>query len=83
MDKVYRFEVAFDDEAGVWYIVESNLSGIHTEAATLDELVSNLKILVPDLLDAIAECEGEEDGSIAVPLEVIFHTRTSGMSASA
>lgn len=82
MNTTYRFEVAFDPEGGVWYVTDSNLPGLVTEAPTLDDLVAKLKIMVPDLLEAIAECAGEPDGSVSVPLEVILHTRTLGNAAA-
>lgn len=83
MLKTYRFEVAFDAEARVWYVAESNLCGLRTEASTLDELVARLKVIVPDLLEAIAEAGGTADGSHSVPLEVILHTQTLAGSAAA
>ncbi len=83
MNTSYRFEVDYDTDAGVWYVADSTLPGLVTEAATLDDLVAKLKVVVPDLLEAIAECAGEPDGSASVPLEVIFHTRTLGGSAAA
>jgi hypothetical protein len=82
MKQSYRIEVDFDQDAGVWYVLDSNLPGLMTEAATLDEMVARLKMIVPDLLDVIAECGGEPDGDTPVPMEVIFHTR-SGSSAAA
>lgn len=83
MPTTYRFEVAFDVDAQVWFVAESNLRGLHTEAPTLDELVARLKVIVPDLLEAIAETEGTADGSHSVPLEVILHTQTLAGSAAA
>lgn len=83
MSTAYRFEVDFDHEAGVWYVAESNLPGIHTEAETLDDLVAKLKSMVPDLLEAVADCGGAPDGSHAVPLEVILYTTTAESSAAA
>jgi predicted RNase H-like HicB family nuclease len=41
---------AWDPEAGVWYVEDSNVPGLSTGADTLDELVEKLKVVVPELL---------------------------------
>ena len=83
MKQSYRIEVDFDQEAGVWYVLDSNLPGLMTEAPTLDDLVARLRMIVPDLLDAIAECDGQPDGKLSVPMEVIFHTKAGSNAVAA
>ena len=51
-----KFEVRRDDEAGVWYAVAADDSGIVTEAETLEALRERLKLLVPDFLDLDCDC---------------------------
>jgi hypothetical protein len=51
-----KFEVRRDDEAGVWYAVATDDSGIVTEAETIEALRERLKLLVPDFLDLDCEC---------------------------
>lgn len=79
----YRFVIDYDAEAGVWYVCESNLPGLRTEAASLDRLVENLKVLVPDLLDAIDECNGNSDGAGEIPFEVILHANSQARATAA
>jgi len=51
-----KFEVRRDDEAGVWYAVATDDSGIVTEAETIEALRERLKLLVPDFLELDCEC---------------------------
>jgi hypothetical protein len=39
-----------DEEAGVWFVESSDLPGLNVEAATLDELVTIVADLAPDLI---------------------------------
>ena len=43
--------VDWDDIAKVWHVTESNVPGLVTEAATLDDMVKKLEILVPEMLE--------------------------------
>jgi predicted RNase H-like HicB family nuclease len=56
----------WDTEASVWTAESSDLPGLVTEAATLDELDAKLPNLIRDLLEDDAAAEGYE-----VPVEVI------------
>ena len=47
----YDVIVDWDDEAKVWYVTESNVPGLTTEAATLDAMVKKLEALVPEMLE--------------------------------
>jgi len=42
---------AFDPEAGVWYIADSTLPGLHIEADTAQELYDKLPGAIADLLE--------------------------------
>jgi Domain of unknown function (DUF1902) len=62
---------AYDDEAKVWYVEESNLPGLRTEAPSIEALREKLPALVEDLVEANnLDFRGE------IPIEVIAHTRT-------
>ena len=50
MTHVYRATLSRDDEAGVWYVSDTNGPGLATEAATLPQLLAKLRHLVPELL---------------------------------
>ena len=78
----YRFVVDFDSDAGVWYVRDSNLPGLRTEARSLDDLVRNLRVMVPDLLDAIDQCDSGPGRHGEVPLEVILHTNSRARAAA-
>jgi predicted RNase H-like HicB family nuclease len=47
-----KLTVDYDDEAKVWYVKTSDLSGVHAEAETLDDLCGKLPAIVSDLIEA-------------------------------
>jgi predicted RNase H-like HicB family nuclease len=42
--------VAWDDEAKVWYVEDSDIQGLVTEAHTLEALRERIKVIAADLL---------------------------------
>ena len=44
--------VSHDKQTGVWYVLSSNIVGLHAEAETLDELVTVISDVAPDLIAA-------------------------------
>jgi predicted RNase H-like HicB family nuclease len=42
--------IAWDDEARVWYVEESDIPGLATEADTLEELRKKVPLIIQDLL---------------------------------
>jgi hypothetical protein len=48
--QIIDVNAAHDEEAGVWFVESSDLSGLNVEAATLDELVAIVADLAPDLI---------------------------------
>ena len=44
--------VNHDKQIGVWYVVSADIPGLHAEAETLDELVSVIVDLAPELIAA-------------------------------
>lgn len=79
----YRFTVDFDAEADVWYVVESTLPGLRTEADSLDALVKKLRAIVPDLLAALEELGGETNVADEIPIEVVLHTNAQARRPAA
>ena len=79
----YQFTVDFDADAGVWYVRDSTLPGLRTEADTLDALVGKLKVMVPDLLAAIDGPGGRVDIAGEIPFEVTLHTNTQARRPAA
>lgn len=52
---------AWDNEAGVWFVQESDIPGLVTEAPTLEALRRKLPIMMQDLLDVTTTTEIELD----------------------
>jgi Domain of unknown function (DUF1902) len=79
-EKIMRLVVvtaAYDDEARVWYVEESNIPGLRTEAPSIEDLRVKLPGLVEDLIEANGlDFHGD------VPIEVIAHTRTMATVAA-
>jgi hypothetical protein len=71
-------KAAFDRDAGVWYVSDSDVPGLATEAASFDDLCARVVSLTPDLL-ALNGWEG--DGEVA--LEIIAHTTSKLRLAAA
>jgi hypothetical protein len=61
---------ALDTEAGVWYVADSDVPGLATEAASFDELCRKILIMVPELLDANG-WDGDPEGGTEIPIEII------------
>ncbi len=62
-------KAAFDREASVWYVSESDIPGLATEAESFDALREKLLIMVPELLEA----NGIATGADEIPVEIIAH----------
>jgi uncharacterized protein DUF1902 len=48
--KTYTVSCNWDHEAHVWYVAETDVPGLATEAATLEEMEQKLLRMVPELL---------------------------------
>lgn len=49
--KVFTVTCQWDPEAAVWYVSESDVPGLVTEADTLDAMEAKLMCLIPELLE--------------------------------
>ena len=58
----------WDYEANVWTAESSDLPGLVTEAASLDELDKKLPGLIQDLMQ---DYDDDDDGEIDIPVEVV------------
>ena len=58
---------AWDDEAKVWYVEDSDIRGLATEAATFDELRRKVPALIQDLL------EDRDDRPDEIEIDFIAH----------
>ena len=46
----HHVRIEWDAEASVWFVVESTVPGLATEAATVEAMLEKLDVLVPELL---------------------------------
>lgn len=69
--KTYTVSCHWDSEASVWYVAESDVPGLVTEAPTLEAMEAKLMRMIPELLELN---EGLE-GPVAVPFELIARKR--------
>jgi Domain of unknown function (DUF1902) len=74
-DRKVKVTVAFDREAHVWFVKDSDLHGLNVEGPTIEALIGKLPDAVTDLL--------EEEGfflqagpNADVPIEVTAHAET-------
>lgn len=49
---VYKVDIAFDHEAQKYYVARSDISGLHAEAKTFQDLAEAIRDVVPDLIKA-------------------------------
>ena len=63
--------VAWDEEASVWYVEDTDIPGLAAEAATLDELRGKVPVIIRDLL----EDEADRPDEIEVDLIAYAHDR--------
>ena len=50
--ETYFASVSWDEEAGVWYVSETDFPGLVAEAGTQQELIRKIHRLVPELYEA-------------------------------
>jgi predicted RNase H-like HicB family nuclease len=74
--KTFKIQASWDAEAEVWYVVESDVPGLHAEGETLEELFEVLKELVPELVGAnVFSKQGRNKANSQVPIELITHRK--------
>ena len=52
MQEAYSVAILWDEEAGVWYVAETNFPGLAAEAETQQALMQKIRLLIPELYDA-------------------------------
>ena len=70
--RLVHVTAAYDPEAAVWYVEDSDLHGVNAWAPTVEELLGKLPAVVLDLLEA----EGYT-GDGDVPIELVARAKTS------
>ena len=71
-------KAAFDREAGVWFVSDSDVPGLATEAPSFDLLCEKVEAMVPELLELNGWQEGRE-----VAIEIIAHATSKFRLAAA
>ena len=66
--KAYTVKCAWDAEARVWYVKETNVPGLATESATVEAMTRKLRSLIPELLALNAGT-----AAVDVPVELLWH----------
>ena len=49
--KQFTVTAKWDEEAKVWYVADSDVPGLATEAPSVDALLEKLKVMVPEMLE--------------------------------
>ena len=52
MQEAYFAAILWDEEAGIWYVSDTDFPGLVAEAETQQELVRKIRLLIPELYDA-------------------------------
>ena len=60
VEKPLVVRAVWDEEARVWVASSNDVPGLATEAVTVDALVEELKVMIPELLDANGCADGDE-----------------------
>jgi len=72
--RVVKIECAWDEQAQVWYVEDSNLPGLALEAPTQDAMNEQLKLVIPDLLQAYASLRSQRASKRkSIPARVQFN----------
>lgn len=72
MKRLIVVKAAYDAEASVWYVEESDVPGLATEAATIELLIKKLPGMIADLLE-MNSSNGDDGEVCEVPIELIAH----------
>lgn len=50
-EHTYTVTCAWDAEAGVWYVAETDVPGLATEAESVEAMNRKLAVMIPELLE--------------------------------
>jgi predicted RNase H-like HicB family nuclease len=53
-------DISYDEKESIWYVLSSDIPGLHVEAETLDKLVTVVSDVAPDLI--VANLSGRKGG---------------------
>ncbi len=68
-----RFKVVatWDPEASVWYVSDTDVPGLSTEADTIEHLNQKLMVMIPELLILNGVLEKRDNDYLEVPYELM------------
>jgi Domain of unknown function (DUF1902) len=66
--KSYSVKCDWDADARVWYVSETDIPGLATEAATVAAMTRKLRLLIPEMLAL-----NEGAAAVEVPVELLWH----------
>lgn len=69
MDKEIQVKAFWDAEASVWVAQSKDVSGLITEAETMENLVEKLQVMIPELLEANGMLA--DKGNAAIPFHLL------------
>ena len=69
MDHSYFAEISWDEEAGVWYVSDTDFPGLAAEAPSERDLVKRIRALVPELYELNRHLFGEPSLEV-IPLRM-------------
>ena len=70
----FRVTFAYDAGAKVWYVEDSDVPGLHVEAATPNEMLAELRDILPELIrlnSSLIFGNGDPD----VPIDLLYQYR--------
>ena len=73
-ERGFTIRAEWDDEAGVWFIAETDLPGLVAEAETQEALLAKIRALVPGLVEMnrrLLDWEPSEEAPIHFTAEVL------------
>jgi predicted RNase H-like HicB family nuclease len=75
----YTVHCTWDAEASVWFVSETDVPGLVTEAATVEEMSRKLEQMIPELLEANA-VPAHGNG---VPFDLLAHLHSTARANAA
>jgi predicted RNase H-like HicB family nuclease len=74
LKRVFTVTCEWDEEAGVWYVIESDVPGLVAEAATREAMAELLQRRVPELIE-LNMPELAEQTSPRPPVELLIQSQ--------
>lgn len=66
--KQFFVHATWDTDAKVWFVSDTDVPGLATEAASLDELAAKLNVMIPEMLELNGVIESDHAG---VPFDLL------------